>query len=202
VSVFLLIVASLWVVALGDFVIGMLLFQLASIVDGCDGEIARVSFQESRIGAWLDTAVDFAGNLALPLALGIGLSRQPLLAADLRSAYLLEGGLTAVGIGLALLGLSRFVRGGTHAGSFKEIGSGAVDRWELPAGLRAVLQALVHLLRRDSFAFWFAVWAVLGHPEWILHAMAAGVALHFPVIAWWWWQMARSPAAVRAPDRP
>ncbi len=203
-AVLLLILASLWVLTQGNyrgFVVGMLMFQLASILDGCDGEIARVRFQESRLGAWLDTGVDFAGNLLLPVAIGIGLSRQLGLAPDLRSAYLLEGVLTAVGICLALVGLTRFARP-DHAGNFKELGSAAVERWGLSAGLRSLLQGVVHLLRRDSFAFWFAVWAVLGHPAWILHAMAIGIALHFPVIGWWWWQMARTSAPLRAPDQP
>lgn len=36
-------------------------WQLASILDGCDGEIARVKLAETKFGAWLDTVTD---NLA------------------------------------------------------------------------------------------------------------------------------------------
>ena len=42
------------------FVAG-LLWQLASILDGCDGEVARVKLAESKFGAWFDTVTD---NLA------------------------------------------------------------------------------------------------------------------------------------------
>lgn len=38
--------------------LGGVLAQAASIVDGCDGEIARLSMQESDIGAWLDAVLD------------------------------------------------------------------------------------------------------------------------------------------------
>ncbi len=38
-----------------------LLWQLASILDGCDGEIARVKLAETQFGAWFDTITD---NLA------------------------------------------------------------------------------------------------------------------------------------------
>lgn len=37
------------------------LWQLASILDGCDGEIARVKLAETKLGAWFDTLTD---NLA------------------------------------------------------------------------------------------------------------------------------------------
>ena len=57
-------------------VLGFLLAQLQSILDGCDGELARVRFQQTAIGEWLDTIVDDALNLALVAAIGVGLSRH------------------------------------------------------------------------------------------------------------------------------
>jgi phosphatidylglycerophosphate synthase len=57
-------------------VLGFLLAQLQSILDGCDGELARVRFQQTEIGEWLDTIVDDVLNLALVAAVGIGLARH------------------------------------------------------------------------------------------------------------------------------
>ena len=37
---------------------GAILAQAASIVDGCDGEIARLKFQETEFGAWFDAVLD------------------------------------------------------------------------------------------------------------------------------------------------
>ena len=54
---------------------GLLLAHLQSVLDGCDGELARVRFQQSAIGEWLDTLVDDGLNLALVTALGVGLAR-------------------------------------------------------------------------------------------------------------------------------
>ncbi len=54
---------------------GFLLAQFQSVLDGCDGELARVRFQQSAIGEWLDTLVDDFLNLALVSSLGIGLWR-------------------------------------------------------------------------------------------------------------------------------
>ena len=39
-------------------IIAALLFQLAAIIDCCDGEVARLTFTESPFGAWLDIAMD------------------------------------------------------------------------------------------------------------------------------------------------
>jgi CDP-L-myo-inositol myo-inositolphosphotransferase len=40
------------------FAAGGLMAQLASIIDGCDGEIARLKWQQSDYGAWLDAVLD------------------------------------------------------------------------------------------------------------------------------------------------
>ncbi len=38
--------------------IGGVLAQLASIIDGCDGEIARLKHSQSAFGGWLDAVLD------------------------------------------------------------------------------------------------------------------------------------------------
>ena len=38
--------------------LGGLLAQLASVVDGCDGEVARLKFRESAYGGWFDAVLD------------------------------------------------------------------------------------------------------------------------------------------------
>jgi hypothetical protein len=57
-------------------VLGFLLAQVQSILDGCDGELARVRFQQTAIGEWLDTIVDDFLNLAIVLAIGVALWRK------------------------------------------------------------------------------------------------------------------------------
>ena len=56
-------------------VIGGLLFLLHSILDGCDGELARLKFQESRWGGTLDFWGDNAVHVAVFGAMGLGLAR-------------------------------------------------------------------------------------------------------------------------------
>jgi phosphatidylglycerophosphate synthase len=73
-------------------VTGALLLLLSSIVDGCDGELARLRFQESRGGSWLDFLGDNVVHLSVFLCLGFGLA--------LRGEgwlYAVLGGMAAVG---------------------------------------------------------------------------------------------------------
>ena len=49
------------------------LWQLASILDGCDGEIARVKLAETRFGAWFDTITDNLAYLCWCVALIAGM---------------------------------------------------------------------------------------------------------------------------------
>jgi len=48
---------------------GGLLAQFASIIDGCDGEIARLKFQESKFGGWFDAVLDRYADAFLLLGL-------------------------------------------------------------------------------------------------------------------------------------
>ncbi len=58
------------------WVVGGLLIQLASVVDGCDGEIARIKLLQSSRGAWLDTMLDRYADLAVGIAVTFAASRQ------------------------------------------------------------------------------------------------------------------------------
>jgi hypothetical protein len=69
--------------------LGFVLAQTQSILDGCDGELARVRFQQTAIGEWLDTIVDDFLNLAFVLAIGVALWRRG--APDVNFASLKRG---------------------------------------------------------------------------------------------------------------
>jgi CDP-L-myo-inositol myo-inositolphosphotransferase len=50
-----------WFVSAGkplNTIIGGFLFQLASILDGCDGEVAQIKLKDSKLGAYVDTITD------------------------------------------------------------------------------------------------------------------------------------------------
>ena len=59
------VIASLIIVKQGYFflVLGALLAQLSSILDGCDGEIARLKLLGSKYGGWFDQVLDRYSDL-------------------------------------------------------------------------------------------------------------------------------------------
>src|SRR5437763_5429885 len=85
---------------------GALLFWFASIADGIDGEMARLTLSESKHGEQLDTAVDHATHFLCYAGLMVGWWRQGI---GPRGIALAVG--VAIGIPVALLYGMKIVRG-------------------------------------------------------------------------------------------
>ena len=62
--------------ALGHPVIGALCMQIATVLDRCDGEVARVKLMETKKGQWVDTVSDSFTVLSLYIGLPIGYYAQ------------------------------------------------------------------------------------------------------------------------------
>jgi phosphatidylglycerophosphate synthase len=66
---------SAWLFSLGHYaagVLGAFLSLAASVLDGCDGEIARLKYQESALGCWIETFGDYSYYLAIFVGLTVG----------------------------------------------------------------------------------------------------------------------------------
>jgi phosphatidylglycerophosphate synthase len=57
----------------GNMLLGALLSVFASILDGSDGEVARLTFQESAFGCWLETVCDYLYYVFIFTGMLIGL---------------------------------------------------------------------------------------------------------------------------------
>jgi phosphatidylglycerophosphate synthase len=57
-------------------VFGALFYHTQSVLDGCDGEIARLKYLKSRFGEWLDQVLDDIVNISFLVAVGCTLSIQ------------------------------------------------------------------------------------------------------------------------------
>ena len=68
---FLLGVAAAALFAFGFLVAGGLMAQFSSIIDGVDGELARLRKEVTRFGGFFDTVLDRFADIAIVLALGI-----------------------------------------------------------------------------------------------------------------------------------
>jgi len=78
IAIFVLPLAAFFFLLRGDYIgllTGAFIFQVYSILDGCDGEIARAKYLESARGGRIDDFLDMLGSLFFVVGLGIGLSR-------------------------------------------------------------------------------------------------------------------------------
>jgi phosphatidylglycerophosphate synthase len=55
-------------------VVGLLVLLAGGIIDACDGEVARLRLEQSKVGAWLDAIGDDMARLALIAAVGFHVS--------------------------------------------------------------------------------------------------------------------------------
>jgi len=67
----LLAVWGFWRATPASAVVGLILYAVAVVLDHSDGEIARLTLSESRLGEWLDVATDTIIHGLLVLALGV-----------------------------------------------------------------------------------------------------------------------------------
>ena len=83
---------------------GAVLSWFSSVLDGCDGEVARLKLQESAFGCWLETICDNLYYLFIFGGLTIGLVRE-----SGNRSYLVGGGLLLFGVTASFLmtGLQR-----------------------------------------------------------------------------------------------
>ena len=156
-----------------SIVIGAAIFQAFSILDGCDGEIARARNLESKFGERLDYFCDFVASLLYVLALGLGLHRssEGIVCAVLITAneLLLRAGKShAAAVAPSTLRESFYAR---HHGMIGHSGL-------LHLGERFVWW-LFQLTKRDMALVVFLMLALLGLAPWILHlwATVAGASL-------------------------
>ena len=132
----------------GLAVAGALLFLLSTIVDGCDGEIARLTFRESRLGARLDVVGDNVVHLFLFGGIAAGLHRR-----SPEGGFAVLGGLLVGGAVLAMTTVYlSFVR-------------------RRPT---AAQQALFEAFASREFSYLLVVLTLAGKLEWFLWVAAAG----------------------------
>lgn len=158
-------------VAFGDpllTALGGILFFLGSYIDCLDGEIARLKFQFSALGEWLDTIADDSSTLAFLIGMTINLA-----------AHHASPALAAVGITACIA----FTLGSAYIYHrlVTVIGSGDLTRFQYPFmsdetdpdAPRGPLDLVKYLVKRDFFSAFFCLCALLGILE---AAFALGVA--------------------------
>ena len=202
-TIMLLPLAGCWNLTGGGyfgFLFGMLLYQLYSVLDGCDGEIARAKYLESEMGRRLDTGCDFMASLLMIVSLGLGLSRSPQQASVNQHFYFIEGIAVVLLVGVhEVILLTRKVmsepepsilRGALYP-RYREL----VDRSGLKFLGENVAWTMVQLTKRDTALLVFLLLAAVGQPQWILHVTGGFAFLSLILLA-----KVLAPSRARSPD--
>ena len=157
-----------------------MLLELNSILDSVDGELARLRFQYSKLGQWLDNLSDDIVDNAFIAAVGYGL-----------------GGVWWW-LGLAAAGGRVLVSVTTYVDVYRRTGTGDVFAfrwWFEGAGTstdevydpKKLTTWLRSFGRRDTFVFLWMLACVAGLPYWVVghglrdrrgQRVAAGAAVH------------------------
>ena len=152
--------------ALGHPVLGAVFMQIATVLDRCDGEVARIKLMETKKGQWVDTISDQFTVLSFLIGVPLGY-------------YLQTGSVVPVLLGTynlvvfaLFLGWSLyFIRKYTDSGSL--VAYFEVDRHIDPgelSGLRKLLSRLRYLGRRNYYSAILVVLAVVGGSPLVLFA--------------------------------
>jgi CDP-L-myo-inositol myo-inositolphosphotransferase len=148
-----------------SLVIGAALFHIHSVVDGCDGEIARAKGMQSEFGARLDDVCDLLSSVLYAIGLGIGIGRS------------IEGVICASAILLNELLL--LIGEQTAPAQPAELDESFYSRHQVMIG-RSGLVRFAHvfwwigqLTKRDVAIFVFLLLALVNLAPWILHLWTA-----------------------------
>jgi phosphatidylglycerophosphate synthase len=128
----------------GPKVAGAFTFLLTSILDGCDGEIARAKKMTSKLGGWLDLWGDNVVHVAVFYGMGVGLYR------DSGNPLFLRWALFACIGTIVSAGLASFQTWRKGKSSFTSV---AGDAASVPKGWRRQLTKASDSLARRDFVY-------------------------------------------------
>ncbi|MBI4365593.1 MAG: CDP-alcohol phosphatidyltransferase family protein [Deltaproteobacteria bacterium] len=163
-----------------SLLIGGILFQAASVLDGCDGEVAKLTYRTSKFGQYIDTVSD---NAALASFM-IGLAIHHYRVVDPHQAYWLAAFLFG-GVAFLLGTMVRFLRRHTDSASLVTFEREYVERLvrQRRSRLGAIIQTGKVCFKKDCFSFVALAFAVLGIlPLWLWMA-SGGVWLAILMLA-------------------
>lgn len=157
--------------------LGAFVLQIAAVLDCCDGELARLRFEESQLGYWLDIAGDTLVHIAVfaGIAWGVavtGHGKLPLLAGVMLVAGVVPS-FTLV----------------TYA-ERQAVARRASVLWEG----RTIERMLMVLTNRD-FSVLLFFFALLGALHWFLWGAALGVHVFWLTLLWLLWRVRRKALA-------
>ena len=150
-------------------VTGALFFLLHSILDGCDGELARLKFQESRWGGMLDFWGDNIVHVAMFMCMGIGWAMA------VQAAWpLILGGAAVAGTLLSA--------GFVYRHTMREQEKPGPLFTSVAKGGRSWLSQMADALARRDFIYLVVLLSAAGKANWFLLLAGVGAPIFFLVL--------------------
>lgn len=138
--------------------LGAALFQIASIVDGCDGEVAKLTFRCSKFGQYIDSISDnlSLGSFMTGLIAGYWRHTHSLVAFTV-GAIMIFSTLTT------LFWMIRYLKNNTQSASLVTFDKEYLQKLSnQPKGLMTIIQYGKFLLKKDVFSMMFLLFAIVG----------------------------------------
>ena len=151
-------------------IVAALLFQLAAIIDCCDGEVARLTFTESPFGAWLDIAMDNVVHMAIFAGIAVG-SYMHLAGSEGAWVPLALGAAAVLGNGLSFWLVTRAQKIKSASG------------WKTPVQAAWSDFMLKNVASRD-FSVLVLIFAAIGKLDWFLWMAAIGSVVFSIIMLW------------------
>lgn len=162
--------------------LGAILFQLASIIDGCDGEVAKLTFRTSKFGQYIDSLSD---NLSLAAFLtGMMIHEYRITGSYASFAW---GGALILGALAIILIMSAYLGKYTDSASFVTYDREFLQKLSperTPWIVRLLLKYFKMLFKKDLFSFMILIFAILGVLNWWFYIMTIGVVVGAGVLGY------------------
>ncbi len=160
--------------------LGAVLFQIASIVDGCDGEVAKLTFRSSKFGQYIDSLSD---NLSL------GSFMTGLIAGYWRSTHnptaFYVGAVMIFCTAITLFWMIRFLKRNTQSASLVTFDKEYLQHLSgQPRWLLTFIRYGKYTLKKDVFSFAFLLFAAAGVLYWWLFIAAFGTAVSASILTY------------------
>lgn len=162
-----------------EVAVGGVLFQLSSIMDGCDGELSKLKLSSSKMGEWLDTISDNLTYLVFLVGVAMGAHRQ------LHGKFeVIEAGLMFVGVGILFSLLIYYLLYYANSGTLTALQTdlNEEDRQQGSESVFSWTSKIRFVMKRDFFAFFFMLLCLANQLPLILHLSFLGINLSWIVI--------------------
>ena len=157
---------------------GSLVSWFASMLDGCDGEVARVKFRASEFGAWFEMVCDYLYYVFTFLGMGIGVARYT------GNPFWYWAGVGSVfGTLVSFFVIARLKRRYARQATASDFGRAFQKKVgeNTHKPLHALSRHLGFLITRAAMPYFIVLFTVLGIAPWILGMILVGTNMAWPL---------------------